>query len=354
MSRRTTAILTGVGLVLVIIVLAVRSPVPFVTLEPGPTVDVLSRIDGKPVVRVEERRTYDTDGSLQLVTVSESTAEHRVGLLEAMSAWWRPSMTLIPREIAFPEQTTNDNERAASAAQMVSSQDTAVAAALRQLGYDLETFPVVAGITPGGPAEGELEVRDRVLAIAGTSTPDVDAVYDAVGQVEPGSEVVVEVRRKGELQRVSVKTAASPEDPKRALIGVFPATGYRFPFDVSVGIGEGIGGPSAGLVFALAIYDRLTPGSLMDGRTIAGTGTIDPEGKVGGIGGVQQKILGAARDGATLFLLPPDNCEAAIAASVDPDEIALVPAATLADAIEAVETHADNPDADLPRCTDES
>jgi PDZ domain-containing protein len=354
MSRRSSAILLGALLVLLLTALTIRSPVPFVTLEPGPTLDVLSREAGKPVVRVKDRRTYETSGALRLVTVSESTAEHRVGLLEAVNAWWRPSMTLIPRELVFPGETTNQDERAASAAQMVSSQDTAVAAALTELGYELETYPLVSGITPGGPADGELEVRDRLVSIGGITTDDVDEVFEAVKQVEPGDPVVVEVRRKGALERATLETVPNPEDPERAMIGIFPGTGYRFPFDVGVGIGSSIGGPSAGLVFALAIYDALTPGGLTGGRDIAGTGTIDPEGKVGGIGGVQQKILGARRDGATLFLLPPDNCDAALAAPVDPDEIALVPTATLDAAITAVRNHAEDPDADLPRCTDES
>jgi PDZ domain-containing protein len=354
MSRRSTAILLGLVLVLMLVAAAVRSPVPFVTLEPGPTLDVLATSEGEPIVDVEGHETYPTTGALRLVTVSETTAEHEVLLPEAMNAWWRPSMTLIPREIAFPEVTTNRDERAVSAAQMVSSQDTAVAAALRELDYDLDSFPVVSGITPGGPAEGELKVRDRVVSVGGTRTTDVDAVFDAVSEVEPGEDVVIEVRRKGALERVTLTTVPHPDDADRALIGIFPGTGYDFPFEVSVGIDEGIGGPSAGLVFALAVYDALTPGGLTGGTDVAGTGTIDDEGTVGPIGGIHQKILGARRDGATLFLVPPDNCAAALSAPVEADEIALVPAATLDDAIDAVATHADDPEAELPRCTDES
>jgi Lon-like protease len=354
MTSRSAAILTGVLLLLVLVAAAVRSPVPFVTLEPGPTLDVLSEQGDEPVVKVEDRKTYRTAGSLRLVTVSESTAEHRVGLLEAMNAWWRPGVVLVPREVVFPGETTDRDERAASAAQMVSSQDTAVAAALRQLDYDFDSFPVVAGITPGGPSDGELKVRDEMVSIGGISTPDVDAVFDAVAQVEPGDDVVVEVRRQGTVRRVEVTTVPNPDDEDRALLGVFPSAGYRFPFEISVGIGDGIGGPSAGLVFALATYDALTPGELTGGRSVAGTGTIDPQGEVGGIGGVQQKILGARRDGATLFLLPPENCDSALATPVDEDEIDLVPVPTLDAAIDAVETHAEDPDAELPRCTDDS
>jgi PDZ domain-containing protein len=197
-------------------------------------------------------------------------------------------------------------------------------------------------------------VRDRIESIGGMRTPDVDAVFDAVGEVEPGEDVVVEVRRKGASRRVTLTAAPYPGDKGRALIGIFPGIGYDFPFEVSVGIDEGIGGPSAGLVFALAVYDALTPGGLTGGTDVAGTGTIDDKGKVGPIGGIQQKILGARRDGATLFLVPPDNCDAALSAPVDDDEITLVPTATLGDAIDVVQSYADNPDAELPRCTDAS
>lgn len=349
MNRRTAAILTAVGLLLMLVVAAVRSPVPFVTFEPGPTLDVLADQRGKPLVKVEGRRSYDTEGSLRMVTVSETTPEHRVGLLEAMASWWHPGVAMIPRAVAYPEQTSDQDERAQSAAQMVGSQDTAIAAALRELDVDLDSYPVVLGLTPGGPSEDKLEVRDQLVSIGGTPTPDVQAVLDTVGELEPGDEVDVVVRRQGQQRTVTVTTVADGDDPDRALIGIFPGTGYRFPFDVSVGLGDRIGGPSAGVVFALAIYDRLTPGSLTDGESVAATGTITAGGKVGSIGGVQQKILGAARDGASLFLLPRDNCEG-VSEVPDPDEIELVPIRTLSDAIDAVTTHAEDPDAELPRC----
>ena len=354
MTRRATAILLGVLLMLMLVVAAIRSPVPFVTVEPGLTVDVLAKQGSKPIVRVDGGESFPTTGALRMVTVSETTPEHEVLLLEALNAWWRPGMALIPREIAFPEPTTNQDERAASAAQMVGSQDSAVAAALQELGYELESFPVIAGVSPGGPAEGNLKVHDRIVSIGGVSTPDVDRVFEAVREIEPGDEVAVEVRRGGAPRRITLETVPSPEDPKRAMIGVFPATGYDFPVDVSVGISDTIGGPSAGLVFALAIYDTLTPGSLTGGASVAATGTMDADGRVGGIGGIAQKIVGAERDGASLFLLPPDNCDSATAAAVDEDEIALVPTGTLDEAIEAVRTHGDDPDAELPRCPDES
>ena len=355
MNRRTAATVTSVAAIVVLAAALVASPVPYVTMEPGPTVDILGTYRDKPIVEVDGAQTYEPSGELRLVTVSESTPDHRVLLAEAIRAWWEDDAALIPRAAVYPEQTTSEDERALSAAQMVTSQDTAVAAALRRLGYDLTTFPEVIGLSPGGPSAGKLELRDRLRSIDGERVRTLRAVYDALKDVDPGDTVEVVVQRGSfddpTTKRVRITTVADPEDADRALIGIFPGTGYRFPFTVSVGIDDGIGGPSAGLMFALAIYDTLTPGDLTGGEDVAGTGTITDRGVVGSIGGIQQKIVGAQRAGATLFLVPPDNCADALGAPVDDDEIRLVKAETLESAIDSLTRYADDPDADLPRCT---
>ena len=355
MNRRSVATVTAVAAIAVLVVGIVREPMPYVTMQPGPTVDILGTFRKEPIVRIDGARTYEPDGNLRLVTVSESTPDHRVLLPEALQAWWQDEAALIPRSAVYRDSATSESERALSAAQMVTSQDTAVAAALRRLGYRLPTFPEVIGLTPGGPSAGKLELRDRIRSIGGTRTPTLRSVYDALEDVRPGTTLDVVVHRGSfddpRRRTLEITTVADPEDADRALIGIFPGTGYRFPFKVSVGIDDGIGGPSAGLMFALAIYDTLTPGDLTGGRDVAGTGTITDRGAVGAIGGIQQKIVGAQRDGATLFLVPPDNCADALGAAVDEDDIRLVRAATLRSAIESLTAFADDPDADLPRCT---
>jgi PDZ domain-containing protein len=355
MDRRSIATVTAVGAIAVLAIGIVRSPMPYVTMQPGPTVDILGTFHKRPIVEVDGARTYDPDGNLRLVTVSESTPDHEVLLPEALQAWWQDDAALIPRRAVYPETATSESERALSAAQMVTSQDTAVAAALRQLGHHLPTFPEVIGLTPGGPSAGKLELRDRLREVNGRRTPTLRSVFDALRGVEPGTTVPVVVDRGSfedpTRKRVSITTVKDPGDAHRALIGIFPGTGYRFPFKVQVGIDDGIGGPSAGLMFALAIYDTLTKGDLTGGRDVAGTGTITDRGEVGEIGGIQQKIVGAKRDGATIFLVPPANCADALGAPVDPDDIRLVKAPTLRSAIDSLTAYAHDPDADLPRCT---
>lgn len=350
MTRRGTASLLAAGLLVALLVAAALLPVPYVTVSPGRTIDVLGTNDGEPIVQVEGHRTYFDDGELRLTTVSITKPEAQLSLTEALMGWLQRDVSVVPYEAMYPENSTDRQEETFSAAQMVSSQDTAVASALRQLGYRLPTHVEVTGVNPDGPSDGVLEVGDRLLEVDGDRIRSLRQLARVMEDVEPGDRVSGAVRREGERQRFTVTTEAAEDDPDRALMGILVGTGYRFPFDVRVGLGDNIGGPSAGLVFALSIYDVLTPGSLTDGHVVAGTGTITADGRVGPIGGIQQKVAGAQDDGARLFLVPPDNCAAAVLAPVDPERLRLVRADTLRSAIDSLERYAEDPSADLPRC----
>jgi PDZ domain-containing protein len=147
-------------------------------------------------------------------------------------------------------------------------------------------------------------------------------------------------------------TTAAPDDPQASAIRVsIQAAGYTFPFKVDLKLDQNIGGPSAGMIFSMGIYDVLTPGSLTGGKAIAGTGEIDGEGHVSPIGGIQQKLVGAQSDGAKLFLVPADNCAEALGGHFDPDKMRLVKVTTLDDAVKDVRAWVKDPKAPLPRCT---
>jgi PDZ domain-containing protein len=103
-------------------------------------------------------------------------------------------------------------------------------------------------------------------------------------------------------------------------------------------------------MFALSIYDTLTPGPLTGGEVVAGTGSITAEGDVGPIGGIVQKIAGAEESGASLFFVPPDNCDTVIDADLDEDGLRLVRADTLHSAVESLEKYVEDPSVELPRC----
>lgn len=349
MTRRSVAALLAAVLLVGLVVVAAQMSVPYVTVSPGPTVNVLGESGDKPIVQVDGHRTYPTDGQLRLTTVSVTNPEAHVSLLQALWAWMRSDRDVLPVEAMYPDDSTAEQEHAESAAQMVSSQDTAIAVALSELGYDLSTHVEVTGVNPGGPSDGRLEPRDRITTVDGRPVKEMDDLLDRLDEVEPGDPVEVGVRRGGEDRTVEITTTSSQDDEDRALLGVLVGVGYEFPFDVHVGIDDSIGGPSAGLVFALSVYDTLTPGALTGGEVVAGTGTIAPDGTVGPIGGIREKIIGAARDGAELFLVPPDNCDSALAAPID-DDVVLVRADTLHSAVTSLEKYAEDPAADLPRC----
>ncbi len=351
MTRHTLATLVAAGLVLALGITVAAVSVPYVRESPGPTVDVLGTREGEPVVKIEGRRTFATDGSLRLTTVLVTQPERAFNLLGALGGWFARDTAVLPYEAVYPDDATAEDEQAESAAQMVNSQDTAVAAALAELGVDLPTFAEVSGVTPDGPSDGELEARDRIISLDGEPVTDVRQVFRTVERAEPGDTVTGEVRRAGRTRSFAVTTEAAADDPDRAMLGILVGTGYDFPFDVRIGISDSIGGPSAGLIFSLAVYDTLTKGSLTGGADVAGTGTIAVDGSVGPIGGIQQKISGAEATGAELFLVPPDNCGEALEADVDDSEIRLVRADTMSSAVQALETHRDDPDAELPRCT---
>lgn len=349
MTRRTLAIVISVPLLVGLWVAAALVPVPYVTMQPGVTVDVLSEVGGEERIQVNGARAYyEDDGSqLRMTTVSVTRPRDDVSIFTALSAWISDSAAVEPYGAVYDEEDTPEDNDVESAVSMLSSQDTAIAVALKDLGYELTPTVEVLAVTPDAPADGVFEVRDRILSVDGTRVTEPQDVVDAVGDVEPGTEIEFVVQREGE--RTTLRVAPQEVDG-RSLVGIRPASGFVFPIDVAINISPDIGGPSAGLMFALAIHDTLTPGSLTGGRPVAGTGTIDVEGNVGGIGGIQQKVVGARESGAELFLVPAANCADALGAPNG--DMRLVRATTMTQAREAIQTWVEDPDATLPSCED--
>jgi PDZ domain-containing protein len=232
---------------------------------------------------------------------------------------------------------------------MTQSQRDAITAALLQLGYPTSTREVtVASLTPGEPAAKVLQVDDAVLAVNGTSVDGLDALRAQLAKHKPGDSVTLTIDRGGKHRDVTVRTVAAP-GTNRPIIGFTPDLRATFK-DVHVKIGidpAQVGGPSAGLAFTLGIVDQLTPGELTGGKTVAVTGTIDGFGQVGPIGGIQQKIAGAKRAGATIFLAPASEC--ADARSVAPSSMTLVKVTTLKGALDALAA-IDSGTGSFPRC----
>ncbi|KAA1422599.1 PDZ domain-containing protein [Mumia zhuanghuii] len=349
MTRRTSTLAAAGLLVVTLFAVAMLLPVPYVTMRPGPTVDALGEYEGKPVLEIEDAKTYPTDGEIRLTTVSVTRADSRVSLPQAFIAYFNPKEAVVPRDLIYPEGQTAEESKQENAVQMQSSQLTSEAAALTEAGYEVESVVTVASVAADGPSAGKLEVDDVLVSVDGEKVTGTEQAVTLVSSQEPGSVITLDVRRDGKAQTVKVTSEKSPDDPTKARIGVSLGSDVELPFPISNNLGESIGGPSAGLVFALSLYDMLTPGALTDGKTIAGTGSIDAAGTVGPIGGVQQKLAGAADAGATVFMVPDGNCEEAAAS--DDFGMRLVRVATLDDAINALEKLSDDPKATVPTCS---
>jgi Lon-like protease len=348
MSRRVSTLAVAGTLLVGLVAAASLFPVPYVVYSPGPVEDTLGVWEGEPVIEISGAETYPTEGVLDLTTVGVTPADRKLGLLTALQAWLDPDRTVIPRELVYPQDVTAEEAREENAQLLERSQETAKVAALRELGLEVPEVVVVDTVVNDAPADGVLVPGDVVVAVDGTPIAAPQDVVDAVTAHEPGETVEFVVERDGVERTVTVGTQAA-EDDGRTIVGFSPTIGYEYPVQIEVNIDERIGGPSAGMVFALAIYDTLTPGALLDGMHVAGTGTISPDGEVGPIGGIQQKIAASSEDGASLFLAPAGNCDEAVLA--DPGEMRVVRVETLDDAIAAVEGAAAGNTDGLPSCS---
>ena len=340
MTRRTATLVTSIVVLVISLGLLTAFPVPFVSFSPGPVKDTLGTTKNKPVIEITGHETFPTTGQLDLTTVSVTSPDRELTLPQAMRNW----LDLFPRDIIYPPDQSADEVEQQNTAEMTGSQDSAIAAALQAAKVPFHAK--VSTVAKDTPADGKLKAGDIVLAVDGQTVTQVPQVGDLVRKHKVGENVVFLIRRGGTEQTVQLKTAATPGEATRPMVGI--SIGVDSPVKVTVNLGQDIGGPSAGTAFALAIYDKLTPGPLLDGKHVAGTGTIDALGQVGAIGGIQQKIAGAKNDGATVFLVPGPNCAAALHAGVK--DIRLVKITTLSEAISALTAIASGK-GDVPACT---
>ena len=346
MNRSIIAISSSVFFVFLAAIL-VLVPAPYVTWRPGKPVDVLGNTDAGPIIEIKDAPTYDTSGKLLLTVVSTSTASAHVSLPEAMLVYFQGGSYAMPRELIYPAGSSQKEISEAAVASMDTSRENAVVAALRAAGIPVVERPMVSDVIMTGPAGGKLEPGDLILEVNGHPVETAQDVSRAVNATVIGRGVTFLVDRDGTEQRITVTAAASSQDSSRPVVGIGLGTGYEYAPGIAFGLGDDIVGPSAGLVFALGIYDHLTDGFLVGNATVAATGEIDPSGGVTAIGGVREKIVGAEKAGASIFLLPSDNC-----ASVGDlqTKVRLVPVATLRDAVAALQFIAEGNEAEVPSC----
>jgi len=332
MSRRSlTLAIAGLATVVAIVV-AVLLPVPYVILGPGPTLNTLGESSGQPLITISGHPTYSTTGNLNLVTVSyQGGPGSDMNIFQALRAWVDPSEAVVPETELFPAGQSAQQTQAQDTEEMTSSQQTATAAALTQLHIPYQTVVSVVSTVPGYPASKVLKAGDVIEAVDGKPVTDQTSLSSMITAHPTGTVLTLEVLRAGKTLTVPVASKASGGT---AVIGVEVQEQYKFPFTVSISVGD-IGGPSAGMMFALGIIDKLTPDNLTGGKFIAGTGEITASGQVQPIGGIQQKMVGARSAGATIFLTPAGNCSDTTGAV--PAGLRLVKVSTLSQAMSDLE-----------------
>ena len=323
-------------------------PVPYVIERPGPAIDVLGEYEDEQILVIDGAETHATDGELMMTTVSvDGGPGYRVTPVEVVASWFDRSQAVLPREAVFPAGQTREETVLTNSVAMSTSQQGAVAVALDELGIEYEPVVMVGGVEQDAPADGVLEGGDVVLSVNGSAAETVEGYRELARATEEGDDVQMRVRRGEEVLDLAVPTEEVDGAPR---MGIVLSAGYDFPMDVEITVGE-IGGPSAGMMFSLSVYDELTPGALTGGHRIAGTGTIDAEGAVGPIGGIRQKMVGAHESDAEFFLAPSENCDEVV--DYVPEGMDVVAVTDFEDAVEASETIADSGDAEgLPTCED--
>ncbi len=353
-ARRTAWIgWTLVVLALVATMLLALSPAPYVIERPGPVFNTLgtTRVGSStvPVIDIQGEKTYPTAGTLDMLTVSVvGDPQQHPSWLDLAVAWFDPSERVVPIHEVYPDGETVEQSNQQGYEDMQASQKAAQAAALSELGYSYTTSVVVSSVEKGAPADGVLRAGDTIVSVDGRAIDDLDGLRAAIAKTGSGHPVQIVVERSGTQQTVSVTPTSSGGARPTPVLGVYIGEDFRFPFEVKIQL-QNVGGPSAGMMFALGIIDKLTPGELNGGQRVAGTGTIDPDGDVGEIGGIQQKMYGAARAGATWFLAPKGNCDEVVGHV--PHGLRVFAVSTLRDARHVLETIADHGDVSaLPTC----
>ena len=287
-----------------------------------------------PLVTVKGGKEPAGNGGIFFVDVFERRASE----LESLFPWLHDGSTLVPAKLLVPPGETDQSARQADLRAMQVSQQTAAAVALRQLGYDVVAKPsgvVVAAIETGSHAVGVLRPEDVIVAVNGKPTPTIISLRRQLADLKPGDTVTLRIKRGNSTRTVTIETIADPLDKRRAIVGFSPdqAADIKLPINVSIDAGN-VGGPSAGLAFALQVMRELGR-NVTHGYKVAATGEIGLDGRVGAIGGVKQKTFGVRKAGADVFLVPVDGGNAQTARRYA-GKLKIIPVTSLRQALKAL------------------
>jgi PDZ domain-containing protein len=359
MPRRTATMLASLLMLIALLCAGVLIPVPYAEMSPGPTYNTLGEHNGECVLQISGHKGCETSGGhLNMTTVRVTGSEYRMNLVEAVYGWLSHDNVVVPHDTLYPDDKTPDEVNQQNAEEFSQSQESAKVAALRALHRKVTSQVIVGAVVKGSPSQGKLHAGDVIKSVDGTAVREPDDVAKLVTKHKPGEKVAFSIV-PAKVAAAAEKSGKKPTGQKlipittkkagnRAIVGIQAGIDYTFPFKIDIKLAD-VGGPSAGLMFALGIVDRVSKeGDLTGGKFIAGTGTIDDKGVVGPIGGIEMKTIGAREAGARFFLTPKENCAAA--AKDVPDGLRLVKVHTIDDALKALKKIRSGDTAGLPRC----
>ena len=329
LTRRTWTLIFSFLVVAILGLLGGFAKVPYVALGPGPTYDVLGKVKETDVVAVDGQDTFPTKGTLRMTTVSLT---NDLSLFGALGLWLSGRYALAPKEEFFKpgqseEEVQRDNEQAFS-----ESQTSAEVAALHYLSYPGKV--IANQITKGSPAENVIPLGARLISVNGKQVQSAADVSAALESTKPGDRIEVAFEHDGTSKSTQLTLGTRDDGRPAGFIGIAPVDRSDVPFKIKISLSD-VGGPSAGLIFALAIVDKLTPGELNGGQSIAGTGEIAADGTVKPIGGIAFKMVAAKEAGASVFLVPAANCTDAKQQA--PEGLKLIKVENLKDAVTSLE-----------------
>ena len=276
-------------------------------------------------IEIENVQTYEYDGNLYQLTVRRDEANYFV------YAWARlnSQIDLYPREVILPDGVTPQELSEISIQNMVTSENVAIAVALDSLDYEIESEGdgvLVVGLLDDSPVKDKLIKNDLIISINNELVRSASEFISMLRTYEIGDIVNIGLIRNEQELTIETKLIEHVEYENEPMVGFLASTPnqqFIFPFEVDIKTGN-VGGPSAGMMMALNVYNLLTEDDITNGKKIAGTGTIEIDGSIGPVGGVKQKVIAAKRANAGLILVPTANYEEASVFADDNTQIVAV------------------------------
>ena len=354
--RLRRAVAAGTFVLVVVLIAAVfLVPVNAVIEAPGPTWNVLDngKSADQDVLKVSGTETYPTEGALRMTTVSVSGCPgYPVTTADLIAAWISSDRRIVDRNEVCPQDQSAQQVEETGKAQMTASQDSAVIAALIETGMAGAMHLTVTEVIEQQTST-EIQAGDVLETITpeggeATTITSFSQLRELMTTIPEGTRVTLGVNRGEQQTTAALTTIAPQEGTTGSLLGLSLKISVDSTVEASFGLSD-VGGPSAGMMFALGVVDEITPGSLTGGKDISGTGTINMDGQVGPIGGIQQKMAGARNSGSRFFLAPASNCDEV--RGHEPEGMQVFAVSTLHEAVTATEAIASGNTSGLTTCS---